>query len=68
MACGHVCERWLIDVGGPGPLWEAPFPRQAVLGCRGKLVKHEPVSEPASVSSKVPASGCSLSSCPDFAQ
>lgn len=48
MACGHVCERWLIDVGGPGPLWEAPFPRQAVLGCRGKLPKREPVSEPAS--------------------
>lgn len=48
MACGHVCARWLIDVGGPGPLWEAPFPRQAVLGCKGKLAKQEPVSEPAS--------------------
>lgn len=64
MACGHICERWLIDVGGPGPLWEAPFPRQAVLGCKGKLARPKLVT----MSSKVPGLGFSLSSCPDFAQ
>lgn len=34
----------LINIGGPSPLWEAPFPVQMILGCIKKLVKHEPVS------------------------
>lgn len=42
----NVCGRLpclLIGVGGPSPLWAAQFPKQVVLSCVRRLIKHEPV-------------------------
>ena len=40
LAPDHVCEGWfwfMNNVGGPSPLWVAPFHRQMGLSCLGKL-------------------------------
>lgn len=49
----------IIDVRGPTPLWVAPFPGLASLGCIEKLSKQEPVSS---------ISGFLLESYPGFPQ
>ena len=43
LPCGGLSL--LIDAGGPSQQWEAPFPRQAVMGYM--YMKPEPVSDPA---------------------
>ena len=47
LADGHVYEglSWMLtEVGGPSPLWVAPFPGQVVMGSLKKLFEQEPVS------------------------
>ena len=48
LADGHVYEglSWMLtEVGGPSPLWVAPFPGQVVMGSLKKLFEQEPVSQ-----------------------
>lgn len=50
LANGHVYEglSWMLtEVGGPSPLWVAPFPGQVVLVSTGKLAGYMPSSEQA---------------------
>lgn len=49
LVCGLVCGGlfYVIDVGGPNPLWTVPLSQQMVLSCIRKLAKPETMSKPA---------------------